>query len=289
MPTDLLVDSNSLYARAWYATKGVPYQTVIATLQMSLVCINPRRVGEKIDRIMFCWDAGQKLAKEREPRPKAYEDTKEHVAACLEGIYGANNVRIAPHEADDIIATAATQSQSDHVIIATGDKDLHQLNDSKISIFDIATKGMVGRREIVSRWHIKRPCQLAIALAIQGDSSDNIPGIKGWGPKKVQALFESVTPEMEFEDALGVVVEQIPKTKHEEFLTALDLTLLHCDIPGVPEPSVLALCDPTMLEQQSLGELTAHYRQVYNEYAGIDSEASLTRRVDALMKMIDER
>ena len=90
--------------------------------------------------------------------------------------------------------------------------------------------------QILQRWKIKRPIQLAIALAIQGDSSDNISGIKGWGPKKVEKLFESVTPDMEFEAALSAIVSQIPENKQEEFFESLDLTLLDCDIPGVPSP-----------------------------------------------------
>ena len=80
--TDLIVDANSLYARSWYATnrpgaKIDAYGCLVATLQMSIMCLNPRRVGEKIDRTLFCWDAGQKKAKER--REQAIRYWKYHV------------------------------------------------------------------------------------------------------------------------------------------------------------------------------------------------------------------
>lgn len=269
MSTDLIVDANSIYARSWYGCNQQAYGTVIGTLQMAIMCFNPNRVGEKIDRAVFCWDAGQKKAKEREERPPAYEDTKEHVKVCLEGIWGVKNVRVVPHEADDLIATIASHSEADHVIIATGDKDLCQLSSEKVSIFDVSNKGMIGRREILSRWHIKRPVQLAIALAIEGDKTDNIQGIKGWGPKKVEKLFEAVTPDMNFDETLDTVVAQIPEDKLGEFYESLDLTLLNCDIRDLPHPSPVDWCKPEMLKAQGLDELVGHYTQVYGEYHDI--------------------
>lgn len=266
--TDLIIDMNSIYARAWYATQGQCQSTLISTLQLAIMCFDKNRVGDQIDRALFCWDAGQKKHKNRDERPQAYEDTKARVKECLEALWGIQSVRIEPLEADDVMATAATHSDAEHVIIATGDKDLLQLNSEKISIFDIATKGMIGRREILQRWKIKRPIQLAIALAIQGDSSDNISGIKGWGPKKVEKLFESVTPDMEFEAALSTIVSQIPENKQEEFFEALDLTLLDCDIPGVPSPVEPKWCKVDSLADYGLNELRNHYSMVYSTYPG---------------------
>lgn len=280
--TDLIVDGNSLYARAWYATKQMPYQALVAALNMTIMVVNPDRVGDKIDRILYCWDGGQKKPKEREERPPAYEDTKRHVQACVEGIYGAENALIKGYEADDLIATAAMASPAEHVIIATGDKDLSQLNSSKVSIFDLGCKSMISCREILARWKIKRPSHVAIALAIQGDSADKITGIKGWGPKKVEKLFEAVTPDMEFDVALETILGQIPPEKQDEFIESLDLTLLNCEIPDVPVPAPLVLAEPSMLEAQDIdGEVIGHYRRIYASYQGHGAE-------DALLKMLAE-
>jgi 5'-3' exonuclease len=269
MATDVIIDTNSIYARAWYGVQGRQRECIVTTLQLALMCLDPKRVGENIDRVLFCWDAGQKKAKERVERPKEYEDTKEYVKGYMQLLWGAHSARIEPYEADDLIATAATHSTSDHVIIATGDKDLCQLSSDRISIFDVAAKGMIGRREILSRWHIKRPLQLAITLAIQGDSSDNIKGIKGWGRKKAQVLFEAVTPDMDFETALGAIVDQIPASKLDDFYEALGLTLLDCDIPDVPEPQAISWCKPKDLTKHDLAEIFDHYAQVYGEYFSV--------------------
>lgn len=264
--TDLIVDANSVYARAWYAAKEDPIQTVIASLNVAMMIFNPDRIGERIDRSLFCWDGGQKKAKERAVRPAEYETTKADVAAGVAFLFGTTNIRIEGYEADDLIATAALSSPAEHVIIASADKDLHQLNSERVSIFDINARGMVSRREIISKWHVKRPSQVAIALAIQGDSSDKIAGIKGWGPKKVEKLFEAVTPDMEFGVALDAIVGQIPPDRMQDFEDSLTITLLDPHIPGVPVPSPVAMPEPAKLEQVGLMRLMSYYLPLYRQY-----------------------
>lgn len=263
--TDLLVDANSLYARAWYAANQEPSEAIHHVLNLSIMLFNIHRAGEHVDRVLFAWDGGQKQDKGRAERPPEYEDNKTLAMEWFEFLFGAINIRIEGIEADDIIATAAANSTAGHIIVATGDKDLHQLCSSKVSIFDVSAKGMVSKREILKKWGVKRPSQVAIALAIQGDACDKITGIKGWGPKKVQKLFEAVSPEMQFEDAFNTILEQIPDTKQEEFYAALDLTLLRSDIPGVPEAANLKLVSPRQLSNLP-PNVVDHYNHVYRMY-----------------------
>ena len=264
--TDLIVDANSLYARAWYAAKEDPYQAVLITMNIAMMVFNPERLGELVDRSLFCWDGGQKKDKGRDARPAAYETSKEEVRAAVEFMFGTANVRIEGYEADDLIATAAFASPADHIIIVSADKDLHQLNSERISIFDVNSKGMVSRREILSRWHVKRPSQVAIALAIQGDSADKIPGIRGWGPKRVQKLFEAVTPEMEFDVVLKAIMDQIPDDRMQEFEDALQITLLDPDVPGVLSPAPVVMPVPSNLEPAGLMRLMSYYIPLYRQY-----------------------
>ena len=266
VPTDLIVDACSLYARAYYATKGNVDETVIASMNMAMMIFNPDRIGECIDRSLFCWDGGQKRDKGRAARPSDYETTKDDVGAGVEFLFSTTNIRIEGYEADDLIATAALGSTADHVIIASADKDLHQLNSDRISVFDINSKGMVSRREILAKWHVKRPSQVAIALAIQGDSADKISGIKGWGPKKVEKLFKLVTPEMEFDTALQTIINQIPTEHLKDFEATLEITLLDPHVPGVPAPSPIVMPEPAKLEQVGLMRLLSYYLPLYRQY-----------------------
>ena len=266
MPTDLLVDANSLYARAFYATGGDPYETVRASVNAVLGLINPERIGEPVDRTLFCWDGGQKKAKERVERPPEYEGTKPRLKRVLEALLGTINVRLEGYEADDVIATAAFASQADHVVVASGDKDLHQLQGGAISCYDLNTRGFISSREILAQWHVRRPSQVAIALAIQGDSVDKITGIRGWGPKKVENLFESVKSDMPFDVALRLIEDQIPADKLPEFRESLELTLLNSNVPGVPEPARLNLAPEGVLIEHGLEGCASLYAKIVQQY-----------------------
>lgn len=264
--TDLLVDANGLYARAWYACKEDAYETVVASFNAALSLINQERVGEPVDRIMFAWDGGQKKAKERAERPPDYEGTKPRLKQALETILGAVNVRLEGYEADDVVATAAFASNADHVIIASGDKDLHQLQGGSISYYDLNTRGFVSAREILSQWHVRRPSQVAIALAIQGDSVDKITGIRGWGPKKVEKMFESVRSDMPFDVVLQMIEDQVPDDKLAEFHESLELTLLNSSVPGVPAPSTLVFAHYSALIELGLEGCLGLYTRISQQY-----------------------
>jgi 5'-3' exonuclease len=233
---------------------------------MALILVNPDRVGEQVDRTLFCWDGGQKKAKERSERPPEYEATKPALKDALEALLGTRNVRLEGYEADDVIATAAFASPADHVIVASGDKDLHQLQGGAISYFDLNTKGYTSTREILAQWHVRRPSQVAIALAIQGDSVDKIAGIRGWGKKKVEKLFEAVRYEMKFDTVLKVIEDQIPLSKRPEFYDSLELTLLNNGIEGVPQPVPLKFAPESKLLDLGMEETYDYYVKVSQKY-----------------------
>ena len=263
--TDLLIDSNALFARTFYAAREKPYETVIAAAHCVLALLNPHRMGERIDRMLLCWDGARKNDKGRAAKPSAYHPTKLLVKEVLEGILGARSVCLEC-EADDAIATACARSKADHVIIATTDKDLHQLQDDRVSIFCLIGKGFISRRQITERWHIARPSHLAISLAIQGDGVDNIAGIKGWGPQKAKLLTSTISPDLPFDKVVDVVLAQIPQSKQAEFWEALNLTLLREDIEGVPEPAPFRMMHPDEVATLGIDAIEPYYSQVYQAY-----------------------
>ncbi|MDR2268395.1 MAG: DNA polymerase I, partial [Holosporaceae bacterium] len=92
--------------------------------------------------------------------------------------------------ADDIIATYSRLLVADgfDVTIASSDKDIMQLIDKNISMFD-ATKSKVIRSEDVFEKYGVYPSQMTQFQALIGDSSDNIPGITGIGPVTAAKLL----------------------------------------------------------------------------------------------------
>jgi hypothetical protein len=239
---DLLVDGGSLFARAWAAGGDEPEAGIRIAISMTeRLAAGEMTPGWIPTRMLICWDGKQKKDKGRGPKAIGYDDGAFRFSRQIKSMIGGENAYGIKAEADDIVATAAIRSEEkgNKVMVVSSDKDLTQLQGGGISYYSLHDKTVISSRWITSRWGIKRPIQVAIALAVIGDSSDNIKGIPGWGPKKVKHLFESVTPEMGFEDVLKSIEEQIPESLKPAFYESLELTLLNTEIEGVPEPGKL--------------------------------------------------
>ena len=91
---------------------------------------------------------------------------------CVEGV-----------EADDVIATLATQADAKNIptIVASGDKDLFQLVSDNVRQLDM--KGKLYDGSLVKEKMGVEPHQISDLLALTGDSADNIPGVPSVGPK----------------------------------------------------------------------------------------------------------
>lgn len=277
--TDVIFDGNSLYARAWFScfrpgAEAIPEITLKRATSSVLNIINVDNLGEVASRLLFCWDLGRKTNKKHAEKPVDYHETMDRFKEVLTALLGAAHAQIQGHEADDLVATAAFKSDARRVIVVSGDKDLRQLQGGNILYHCLNTGTIISKRVIVEKMGVKRPSQIAIALAISGDSGDNIPGIRGWGPKRVKRIFQKVTEDMNFEQALAVVDAQIPEPLKNDFYTALDATLLKTDIEGVSEPAPIQWLAPEKVEDLGLPGLLSTYQPVYTQYnldAVIDS------------------
>ncbi len=95
------------------------------------------------------------------------------------------------YEADDIIGSIAHQHENNayQVVIVSSDKDLCQfVKDGHIHIFDAMKRKFLRESDVLEKFWVPRH-QVRDYLAIVGDSSDNIPGIHGFGPKKAIDLL----------------------------------------------------------------------------------------------------
>jgi DNA polymerase-1 len=93
-------------------------------------------------------------------------------------------LRVNGYEADDVIGTLAKKAAADgyDCLICSGDKDVLQLLDDHISTFDIKTDTRTDVVTMVEQMGVT-PAQFVDCLALQGDASDNVPGIPDVGPK----------------------------------------------------------------------------------------------------------
>jgi DNA polymerase-1 len=105
----------------------------------------------------------------------------------IEQILDAMNItvlRLNGYEADDIIGTLSKKAAADgyECLICSGDKDILQLLDDRISAFDIKTDTRTDAKAMIEQMGVA-PRQFIDCLALQGDASDNVPGVPDVGPK----------------------------------------------------------------------------------------------------------
>jgi DNA polymerase I len=119
-------------------------------------------------------------------RPPMPEDLPSQIAR-IEQILAAMNIpvlRVSGYEADDLIGTMTKQAaqKNVNVYICSKDKDLEQLLDDRVAMFDPKTDTVLDIAGLLQNKGI-RPDQVIDILAIQGDASDNVPGVPDVGPK----------------------------------------------------------------------------------------------------------
>ena len=130
-------------------------------------------------------------------RQETPEDIRYGVPKVKEIIKGFNIpiLELDGYEADDIIGTLATQASTKgfEVYMMTPDKDFGQLVKENVLLYKPAYMGnavdVLGVKEVCEKWDIEYVDQVRDMLGLQGDTSDNIPGIPGFGPKTAATLI----------------------------------------------------------------------------------------------------
>ncbi|MCB9882734.1 MAG: DNA polymerase I [Planctomycetes bacterium] len=131
----------------------------------------------------------------REKAPDELLMQFDDVRNVVEG-FGIPIIEMKGQEADDVIGTLARRcaEQGHEVFVVTADKDFMQLvDDDKIRLYDLRTKAneptrIIGPDEVFEKFGVK-PEQMMDLLALMGDTSDNIPGVAGVGPKTAAKLL----------------------------------------------------------------------------------------------------
>ena len=104
---------------------------------------------------------------------------------------GLAQIKMPGYEADDIIGSIAKQwgDKFEEILIASGDKDLMQFVEGPVKILDTMKEKIYEREDVKDKMGVY-PEYIVDYLALIGDSSDNIPGVPGIGPKGAAGLIE---------------------------------------------------------------------------------------------------
>src|SRR5688500_6059426 len=210
-PRLFLIDGYALIYRAFFAMISRPLRTTrgentsaawgVANFLLRL------RDKHRPDYLVWINDAGTSFREERYPDYKStreklddelqadFDRSLERILALLEA-FAIPMIAVPGYEADDVIGTLATRAagQGMQAVIVSGDKDFYQLIGPGVALLN---PGRGGPAAVDEHWVDETnaserlgvpPAQVIDFLALVGDSSDNVPGVKGIGDKGAKKL-----------------------------------------------------------------------------------------------------
>jgi DNA polymerase-1 len=190
----ILVDGSSYLFRAYHAlprltnSKGEATGALMGVLNMLRKLIEDYR--PRYMAVVF--DASGKTfrddiyAEYKANRPPMPGDLREQIEPLYETIraMGLPLLVVPRVEADDVIGTLAVQAAAAGMdtLISTGDKDMAQLVDDRITLINTMTETLLDREGVINKFGVP-PERIVDYLSLIGDSVDNIPGVPKCGPK----------------------------------------------------------------------------------------------------------
>jgi DNA polymerase-1 len=222
-----IVDLSGYVFRAYHAvaplsnSKGEPTHAVFGTVMLLERLLKTRRPAH----LVVAMDSkGPSFRKEIDPRYKANRpepppDLSQQIQRCEAVVraWSMATVRRDGVEADDLIAAIAKRTRHEHpnvkVVVVSADKDLMQLCEGGAILWDSMRDRVFGPREVVEKFGVG-PEKLRDLLALMGDSSDNVPGVPGVGPKTAADLLNQFASL----DDIYARLEEVAKPKLREAL-----------------------------------------------------------------------
>ena len=241
-----LIDGYSTIFRAFYAirglsnSKGQPTNAVYGFLQMLkklLADEEPELVGIALDV------GGRTVRKERyeeykanrKPMPDDLRAQMEWIRQVIEA-YRIPILELERYEADDVLGTLAGQAAAAgvDVVLVSADKDLAQLVDEHVSMLHTGRDKLYDPEGVAEDYGVP-PERIVDVLALEGDSSDNVPGVPGIGAKGARQLIH------EF-GSLDELLERAEEVKRKSYREGLqenreqaelsrELVTIHRDLP----------------------------------------------------------
>ena len=266
-----LIDGSSYIYRAFYGVRHLSTSTGIPTNAIYGFGNMLKRVLRERNPIYMAiaLDApGPTFRHDLSPdykanRPRMPEDLSAQIPFIKRLItaLGIPYMEIPGYEADDIIGTLATwaSDQGAEVVMISGDKDLLQLVSPKVHMWDSMKDEVFGPAEVEKRFGVPAS-QVAEVMGLAGDSSDNIPGVPGIGPKTAQRLIKQFGSIENLLSALDKVSKEKERkrleTHSEQAIMSLALATIKCDVPLEKDWQEFELGDA------DLGDLINLYREL---------------------------
>jgi DNA polymerase-1 len=261
-----LVDGNNLAYRAFFAlpeelatSDGQPTNALLGFTNMLfklLADYRPKGVAvawdsRPVDRVAAAEAAGLIYKEGRRPMPGLLAEQFPHFRPIVEA-FGYRNLEFEGWEADDVIATLATEADEAGVktCVVSTDRDAFQLCSENICLMmtprGVADVQVYTPERVELRYGV-RPDQVPDFIGLKGDTSDNIPGVPGIGDKtagQLVAQYGSLEAVIEHADELSPARRKNILEHAEQALTSKQLATMRRDLELDCEPSQLVLSPP---------------------------------------------
>ncbi len=197
-----IIDGSSYIHRAYHAirglanSKGLPTNAVFGFTRMLLKLTDE----QKLEYLAMIFDAKGKTFRHeiyeaykanRPPMPEEMAVQIPYIRQITEG-FNIPMIEMPGYEADDLIGALARRAENEGfaVVMVTGDKDFLQLVTENASLWD-PMKEKSTDIETLRRDFALEPAQMIDVMGLSGDTSDNIPGVPGIGPKTALSLIQT--------------------------------------------------------------------------------------------------
>ncbi len=269
--TDLvLIDGSSYLYRAFHAlppltnSDGEPtgaLHGVLTMIQKLLREEQPRHVAVVFDAPGKTF-RDELYAEYKANRPPMPDELRSQVQPILDAVaaMGLPLLRVEGVEADDVIGTLCKSAAAEglSVLVSTGDKDLAQLVNDKVTLINTMNDSRMDRDGVKAKFDVY-PEQIIDYLALVGDTSDNIPGVPKVGAKtaaKWLNLYDSADGIIENNDEIKGKVGDSLRENVEQLRLSQDLATIREDLAldtAIPDLS------PTAADTDRLRELYSHF------------------------------
>ena len=247
-----IIDGHALIYRAYYAfinrplitKKGENTSAIFGFMRMLLKLLQ----DEEPSHLVCAFDPrGKTFRHERFPeykakRMKAPEDLHvqgEIIKDIVEKL-GITRIETEGFEADDVIGTLSSQATAlgMKTVILSGDKDILQLIDESVSVYaskrGVSEVDVLQTEEVAALWGVL-PGQMVDLLALMGDQSDNIPGVRGIGKTTAVKLIQQFGSLDEIYERIDEIdrerTRKLLLDGREEALLSRELVTIRRDVP----------------------------------------------------------
>lgn len=252
----ILIDGYSFFFRAFFALKnvknrsdGLPVNGIYGFTKMLINLITDL----KCTHIAVIFDTGGKTFRHdifgdyKANRPPVPEEMIPQFPIIREvvDVLNIKSVEKDGYEADDIIATLSKQAEKEgyEVWIISGDKDLMQLVDDNIFMYESKENKIIGAKEVKEKWGVD-PDKLLGVLSLMGDRADNVPGVPSIGEKTAIELIN------EFGNVENII-ENVDSIKQERRKKAIKENIDKLKL----SKQLITLCDNVDLDGLTIDDL----------------------------------